>query len=101
MFLKFAVKEAQLKKETKLIFSGLRTYHEFQYLRSVYCDLFVVRIVCSTEKRSDRYFKLNEDFVTSEARDKIENIWMQNGWENIYIDYEIDNNGTIESFYQK
>lgn len=100
-FLKIAIQESKNQENKRLLFSGLRTYKEFLCLQQVYPNLFVIRITCSFANRSKRYFKLEEDSVTIKERSEIEGNWMSNGWENIQINYEIDNNGSIDEFYEK
>lgn len=100
-FLKIAIQESKIQKNKRLLFSGLRTYKEFRCLQHAYPDLFVIHIVCSFENRSKRYFKLEEDYVTIKERNEIEGNWMSSGWENVQINYEIDNNGSIDEFYRK
>ena len=84
-----------------LLFSGVRTVEELSRLKDEFPNLILIRIECTTDNRSQRYYKEKSDNISFEKRDKVEDNWMKNEWDSIQFDYTIPNNDSLDDFYKR
>lgn len=100
-FIKSAIKDAHAKNSCKIIFSGLRTAEELSCVAEAYPIYDIVQIVCRSDIRSQRYIKKASDGVELSKRTEIEESWASDFLDNVLPDYRLENNGSLEEFYQQ
>lgn len=100
-FIKCAIKDAQAKNSCKVIFSGLRTAEELSCVAQAYPIYDIIQIICRSDIRSKRYIKKASDRVELSRRTEIEEGWASGFLDNVLPDYYLENNGSLEEFYQR
>ena len=100
-FIRSALRDAQARGDRRVIISGLRTAEELAWVREVYPVFDLVKITCRDDIRARRYAKKAADGVALEDRGAIEETWTGTFLDEVEPDVLLENNGSLEQFYQK
>lgn len=101
VFVNAAIRDAKLRQSKRIVFCGLRTLEELNCVTAEYPQHCIIKIICSSHIRAQRYKKEVCDDISILERNRIEKNWTRDFWDNIVPDYQIENNCSLESFYQQ
>lgn len=101
LFVERAIKDAQNQSNRKVLFCGLRTEPELSCVRRAYPDCSIIKIYCSVSNRKRRYKKTKLDGISLHNRSQIEKNWASDLTSDIPYDFLIQNDGSLDSFYQR
>ena len=94
----------ELSKKCNVVLDGLYSWDEYKILKSELDNLMVIAIICDKKIRYDRlatrgFRPLTYEEASNRDVSEIENL--AKGGPIAYADYYINNNGSIEKYYQR
>ena len=93
-----------LAENNNVVLDGLYSWDEYKILKSELDNLMVIAIICDKKIRYDRlatrgFRPLTNEEASNRDVSEIENL--AKGGPIAYADYYINNNGSIEEYYQR
>ena len=96
--------ESAVQKNNNVVLDGLYSWDEYKILKNELDNLMVIAIICDKKIRYDRlatreFRPLTNEEASNRDVSEIENL--AKGGPIAYADYYINNNGSIEEYYQR